>query len=125
MTKQHFLRRALLADAVISGVSALLFLFAADALSRMFDVPALLFRYAGVGLIPFTAFVAYLCTRDNPPRTAAWTVIALNVVWVLASILVLVTGDLDPNRLGVAFIVVQAIAVAVFAEVQYVGLRRA
>lgn len=124
MNSTNFLRRALLADAVISGASALLLLFGSAPLSRLLSVPPDLLRYAGVSLIPFTAFVAFLCTRASVSRGPVWTVIALNLAWVVASVLVLMTDTIDPNRIGIAFILVQAAAVLVFAEVQYVGLRR-
>jgi hypothetical protein len=124
MPDSKFLRRILIADAVISGASGILMLTAANALSQLLGVPAELLRSAGLSLIPFTAFVVWICTRAAIPRTSVWTVIALNVAWVLASVALLFVDRLDPNRLGVAFIVLQAVAVAGFAEMQYVGLRR-
>ena len=125
MANATFLRRVLVADAVISGTTGLALLFAADAVGRMLNVPAELLRSAGVSLVPFTAFVGWLATRERLPRIPVWTVIALNLVWVVASIALLFVDRVNPNGLGVAFIVVQAIAVAGFAEMQYVGLRRA
>lgn len=125
MSNSMFLRRALIADAVISGATGLLMLLGAGLLSSMLNVPAELLRYAGASLIPFVAFLAFVATRESLPRTSVWTVIALNVAWVAASVALLFVDRLDPNRLGVAFILVQAVAVAVFAEMQYVGLRRA
>ena len=125
MANATFLRRVLVADAVISGTTGLLLLFGADAVGRMLNVPAELLRSAGVSLVPFTAFVIWLATRERLPRIPVWTVIALNLVWVIASIALLFVDRINPNALGIAFIVVQAIAVAGFAEMQYVGLRRA
>ena|SRR5687768_1152713 len=120
-----FLRRALIADAVISGTSAVLLLAGAGLLSRMFGVSAELLRSAGWSLVPFMAFLIWLLTRANLPRTAVWVVIALNLGWVIGSIALLFVDRIDPTGLGIAFILVQAIAVAGFAEMQYVGLRRA
>lgn len=125
MANATFLRRVLVADAVISGTTGLLLLFGADAVGRMLNVPVELLRSAGVSLVPFTAFVVWLATRERLPRIPVWTVIALNLVWVVASFALLIVDRVNPNGLGVAFIVVQAIAVAGFAEMQYVGLRRA
>ncbi len=124
MPDSKFLRRILIADAVISGATGILMLTAAGPLSQLLGVPAELLRSAGLSLIPFTAFVVWICTRAAIPRTSVWTVIALNAAWVLASVALLFVDRLDPNRLGVAFIVLQAVAVAGFAEMQYVGLRR-
>jgi hypothetical protein len=55
---------------------------------------------------------------DQPQR-----VIALNVAWVIASGVLLLSGQIHPNTLGYGFVIAQAIAVAAFAEMQYVGLR--
>jgi hypothetical protein len=62
--------------------------------------------------------------RESLSLGSVWFVIALNTAWVAASVLLLVSGLIDPTALGSAFIVVQAIVVAVFVELQYVGLRR-
>ena len=44
---------------------------------------------------------------------------------VVVGILVLFVGGFRPNPLGYAFVLIQAVAVAVLAELQAVGLRRA
>jgi len=124
MKNMTFLRRVLVADAAISGTTGLLILLAANPLSKMLGVPAELLRYSGASLIPFTALLAYVITRDNLARTTVQTVIALNAVWVVASIALLFSDQIAPNRLGTAFIIVQAVMVALFAEMQYVGLRK-
>lgn len=124
MFQSTFLRRVLIADAVISGTTGVLMLAAAGPLSRILEVPSSLLTSAGVSLLPFMAFLIWLCTRASVPRSAVWIVIALNLGWVLGSIALLFADRVDPNRLGIAFILVQAIAVAGFAEMQYVGLRR-
>ena len=100
-------------------------LIGADLLSSMLNVPAELLRYAGASLIPFVGFLAYVAMRETLSRRSVWTVISLNIAWVFASVALLFVDELDPNRLGVAFILVQAVAVAIFAEMQYTGLRRA
>jgi len=51
-------------------------------------------------------------------------VIAINAAWVAGSVLLLLSGRIEPNILGYAFILGQALAVAGFAEMQYVGLRK-
>jgi hypothetical protein len=125
MSQSTFLRRALIADAVISGTTGVLMLAAAAPLARILGVPTALLSSAGVSLLPFVAFLIWLCTRASVPRSAVWLVIALNLAWVIGSIALLFIDRLDPNGLGIAFILVQAIAVAAFAEAQYVALRRA
>jgi hypothetical protein len=50
--------------------------------------------------------------------------VLLNLVWAVASLVLLVTGLVDPSGLGIAFVVAQALIVAGFADVQFIGLRR-
>lgn len=50
--------------------------------------------------------------------------IAGNAAWTLASIALLLSGTVTPNLLGEVFVAVQAIATGVFAELQFIGLRR-
>ena len=57
-------------------------------------------------------------------RLGVWSIIGLNVVWVIDSVLILATGWVEPNALGYAVVIAQALAVGVFAELEYVGLRR-
>jgi hypothetical protein len=79
---------------------------------------------SGLVLIPFAAFVGYLATRAEPSRAGVWIVIALNAIWTLASITLLFTSLITPNLLGSIFIAAQAAAVGVFAELQYLGMRK-
>jgi hypothetical protein len=51
-------------------------------------------------------------------------VIAGNAAWTVGSIALLLSGAVTPNLFGEVFIVAQAIATGVFAELQYIGLRR-
>jgi hypothetical protein len=125
MSNASFLRRALVADAVISGSTGLLMLAGAGFLETWLGVPAALLRYAGLVLLPFAGLVGVLSRSERPSRTAVWLVIGLNAAWVAGSVLLLVSGQLSPSALGTAFILVQALAVAVFAEMQYMGLRKA
>lgn len=118
------LRQALLADAVISGAMGLLLLLGAGFLTGLLDLPVALLRYAGLLLLPFVAFVAYMATREPLDRTAVWCAILVNAFWVVASIGLLLSGWVAPNGLGIAFVIVQAVAVGIFAELQLVGLRR-
>ena len=46
------------------------------------------------------------------------------LLYALASIVLPFSGWIAPNALGVAVILAQAVAVGVFAELQYMGLRR-
>jgi hypothetical protein len=119
-----FLRYALLADAIASGATGLLLIAGAGLLEGFLNIPVALSREAGLVLIPYVAFVAYVGTRENIMRGAVWAIIVANAVWALASVALLVSGWIAPNLLGIVFIAMQAAVVAVFGELQFVGLRR-
>jgi hypothetical protein len=119
-----FLRYALLADAIASGATGLLLIAGAGLLESFTNIPVALAREAGLVLIPYVAFVVIVGTRENIMRGAVWTIIAANAVWALASVALLVSGWIAPNVLGVIFIAMQAAVVAVFGELQFIGLRR-
>jgi hypothetical protein len=118
------LRRALLADAVFSGLSALVLSTGAGALASLLALPEILLRETGLFLIAYAALVGWLGTRTSMPKVFAWIVVAGNAAWTAASIALLFSGWVAPNLLGEAAVAMQAIAVGVFAELQYVGLRR-
>ena len=118
------LRRAIQFDAVFSGVSALLLSFAAGALAPLLNLPEALLRETGLFLIAYTALVGWLGTRQSMPKPLVWIVIAGNAAWTVGSIALLFSTAVTPNLLGEALVAMQAIAVGVIAELQYLGLRR-
>lgn len=120
----QLLRRALLADAAFSGVSALAMVLGAGALASLLGLPEALLRETGLFLIAYTALVGWLGTRISVPRPLVMLVVVGNAAWTLASIALLLSGAVSPNLLGTIVILAQAIATGVFAELQYVGLRR-
>lgn len=119
-----FLRRALLADAVVSGAMALLLTFGAGVLTSLLNLPGALLLESGLFLIAYAAFVGLLGSRAAMPKALVLLVIVGNALWTLASVALLLSGAVSPNLLGVAFVVMQAIAVGVFAELQFIGLRK-
>ena len=119
-----FLRRALLADAIFSGVSAAGLTLGAGALAplpqsagsaaaRDRPVPDRLYRAGRLARHAVTV-----------PKALVLIVIVGNAAWTLASIALLFSGAVSPNLLGEIVVVAQAIATGVFAELQYIGLRK-
>ena len=119
-----FLRRALQIDALFSGVSALLLVFGAGLLAPLTNLPEGFLRNTGLVLVVFVLGVGYLASREMMPKAAVWAVIAINAVWTIDSIALLASGWVSPNLLGQVLIVMQAIAVGVFAELEFMGLRK-
>jgi hypothetical protein len=120
----QFLRRALLADAIFSGVSAAGLTFGAGAFASLLNLPEALLQETGLFLIAYTILVGWLGTRPAVPRALVMLVVVGNAAWTLASIALLFSGAVSPNLLGEIVVVAQAIATGVFAELQYIGLRR-
>ena len=118
------LRQALLADAVTSAACAALLVGGAGVLDDLLGLPAALLAGAGLVLVPFAGLVAWLGTRARLPRMAVLAVIGLNALWALDSVLLLVSGWVAPNAAGLAFVIAQAVVVAMYAELQVMGLRR-
>jgi hypothetical protein len=54
-----------------------------------------------------------------------WGIIALNILWVIDSVVLVAAGWFALTVLGTVFVLVQALAVAIFADLEFVGLRRA
>jgi hypothetical protein len=118
------LRRAIQADAIFSGASAVLLTLGAGELAPLLNLPEALLSETGLFLIAYTALVGWLGTRQAMPRALVVIVIAGNAAWAVASIALLFSGTVTPNLLGEAFVVIQAIVVGALGELQYVGLRR-
>lgn len=120
----QLLRRALLADAVFSGVSAIAMVLDTGALASLLGLPEALMRETGLFLIAYTALVGWLGMHMSVPKPLVMLVVVGNAAWTFASIALLLSGAVSPNLFGTIVILAQAIATGVFAELQYVGLRR-
>jgi hypothetical protein len=119
-----FLRTALLVDAIVSAVTGLLLAAGASLLSNMLGLPREFLIAAGLPLLPFAAFVAWVGTRTVTARTAIYFVVWVNALWVAASIGVVAARVFEPTVLGVGFVLAQAAAVGAFAAFQLLGVRR-
>lgn len=119
----NFLRTALYADAAASGATAALVIAGHGFLGPMLNLPEMLLLEAGLVLIPFVAFVLYTATRPAMPRMAVQVIAEINFVWALGSFVLLFSGWVQPNALGIAFIAAQALAVAALGVAQYLGLK--
>ena len=119
------LRLALKLDAVASGALGAILLVTATVLDDLLGIPLGLLVPVGLFLLAYAAFVWVVGSRPRINRKAAWTVVALNFVWVADSVVVVLAGPFPLTGLGVTFILAQAAAVVLFADLQFLGLRRA
>jgi hypothetical protein len=117
-------RRWILFDAAFAGVMALIMTLGAGALAELFGLSPAFVRTVGLILVPYAIALAYLWPRVEQYRSLVWVVITGNLLWALASGALLLTSWVDPTGAGIAFILTQAIIVAGFADMQFIGLRR-
>lgn len=114
-----FLRRTLAIDAVTCVAAGALMAFGAGALAPLTGLPQPLLLIAGIALFPVAAIMAWLSRRETAPAALVWLVIVGNAGWVLGSVAALFLTD--PTVFGAAFVVAQAVAVAILTALEYRG----
>ncbi|MFC7503975.1 hypothetical protein, partial [Nocardioides sp. GCM10030258] len=80
------------------------------------------YRWLGVFMLGYAAVVG-LYARSSLSKRTGWAVVVGNVVWVLASLEVALTGMFDIDGFGRAWVVAQALVVADLALMQARSLR--
>lgn len=116
------LKKVLNLDAVTCALMGVALTVAAVPLSTLLALPQSLLFYAGCLLFPIAAFMAVLARQAMPAPAGVWLVILGNAGWVLASFAVLAVAG--PNLLGIGFLIVQALVVALLALVEFNALAR-
>lgn len=119
-----FLQRVLLADGAISLASGLLMALGGSWLEGLLGLPAWLLVPAGLSLFVYTAAAFWMARRASVPRLAVWVLIAINVAWAVDCVAIAAGPWFAPTGLGQAFLAAHVITVLVFAELQFMGLRR-
>lgn len=120
-----FLSRLLWIDGLATGATAVLLIAGAGVLAPVLQLPAGLLRGAGLVCVPFVLWVLSLARRPQVPRAAMAAVIAINFAWVAGSAWVAFGPQWQPAAIGIAFVCAQALAVLVFAELGWIGMRAA
>jgi hypothetical protein len=118
------LRRALLADGLVGLGTGSLLVLAAGWFAELLALPRELLLGAGLALLPLGVFLLWLGSRERVNRLLVWAVLALNALWVVDSLLLLVAGWVTPNLLGHVFVIAQALVVLLFIELELLGLKR-
>ncbi len=124
ITRSALLRTALYLDAAASGAMALMLALGAAPLSNLLGFELSFLRVIGLLLLPYAVLVGWTARPPVPDRQAARLIIGCNIAWIAASILFLFSGWSNPTALGQAFVVTQAVAVGLFAELQILGLKK-
>lgn len=119
------LRQLLTVDAAASALTALPMLAAAPQLAQWTGLPAAGLAGAGVVMAVYVAVILWWRRQPTVRRGALWAYVAGNALWAVECGLIAFGGWLAPTPLGVGFLMMQAVAVLVFAEVGWLVLRRA
>ncbi|WP_030455834.1 hypothetical protein [Herbidospora cretacea] len=122
--RTRLLRRALVADAVVTGGNGLIYLVFAAPVGDLIGPEAGLLRGIGAFLLVYGLAVGLLATRRPISPAATRAVIALNTIWSLGSVVAVVAGTFAFTTIGAVWAVAQAVVVAAFAALQVAGLRR-
>jgi len=118
----NLLRQALLLDAAASGSMGLVMAAAPGLVGGLLGLPTSFVLAIGVFFVVFA--LSLLALRSYPVPILVWLVILGNAAWAVASIAILFTDLIEPNTIGIVVIVAQAVAVAIFAELELIGQRR-
>lgn len=120
-----FLRRALQADSLFSGASGILLAVASQPLAAFLGLDnAFILVELGIALLLYAAALYWQAGQETLNRWFTIAVIDLNILWVIGSVLLLFTNWVSFTSAGWWAVALVADAVAVFAILQYVGLRR-
>ena len=123
LASPRFLRAVLWFDAASCAGSAAVHLFGAGLLAPLLGLPAGLLVASGLVLCVCSASAAWIASRDPLPRGPILALSLANWAWVAGCLALLFTGAAG-TTLGQFYLVVQAVAVAVLAELQWFGARR-
>lgn len=114
-----FQRRTFAVDAVTCVAAGALMALAAAPMAQITGLPQPLLVGAGIALFPVAAIMTWLSRRETAPTALLWLVIFGNAAWAAASIAVLFLTT--PTVVGAAFVVAQALTVAILTVLEYRG----
>jgi hypothetical protein len=122
MNSERFLSRVLVSDGVVSGLCGLAMLVAPGAIATLIGLRSgAVVAAVGVGLLAYAATLVAGARGESVRRTAALAV-ALNVAWLLGTVLVILAGWL--NREGNWALILVGDVVLVFALLEGIGWRK-
>ena len=120
------LRNAILGNAAFSLVSGLALALGSGPLAALMGLPdSTVLLVMGVILIPYAYFLYRGAIQQPIAGQFAVTVILLDIAWVTGSLILLASGLVPLTTVGKWGIAIIADLVALFALVQFLGLRRA
>jgi hypothetical protein len=122
-TPHRMLRPLLWLDAASAGGCGALQLAAAGMLAPLFGLSSTLLLASGAALLAYVAAASWLASRETVPRAGVQALALANAAWVVGCLALLLTGQAGTTW-GQAWLVLQAVAVGVLAELQWMAVRR-
>ena len=116
-------RLAVRFDAAVTGAFGVLVGVASPPLDGWLGIDTALLLALGVLLAGYAMVLEFVVAR-RPTTALVWAVIALNTLWVVASVVAVLTDALTLTTLGPVVVLGQAAAVALLADLQYLALRK-
>ncbi len=124
-TQSNLLRHAMRGNAVFSAVTGVIALLFSGALSNLTGIqPAWMFVALGIGLLLYAADLAWVTSRPRLDPRFGWMAVILDLIWVVGSVILLLTDALAMTTAGNWLVAIIADIVLVFAVVQWLGIRR-
>ncbi|TQV72158.1 hypothetical protein FLL45_18225 [Aliikangiella marina] len=116
--KNISLRKVLFLNASFSVVCAFdLIVFSELIAGYMGSFSPLVLEFIGFGLIPFAVFVAWVALKTNNPKLVK-EIVYMDRSWVVGSIVLLVFASNYLNLIGITIVMLVAVIVAGFSEIQ-------
>lgn len=124
--QSNLLKKALRGNALFSGLSGAIALLGAQPLAAFTGIDvAAVFYVLGIVLIIYAIDLWWVFSREPIDHRFAWAAIILDILWVAGSAAILIFDWPALTVAGRWAVFFLAEVVAIFAILQYVGLRRA
>ncbi|GAY19132.1 hypothetical protein [Mycobacterium sp. shizuoka-1] len=120
-SSDSLLRLAMRADAVLSGLCGIVLMAAAGPVSRFTGFPTAAEYAVGAAFVGY-AIVVFLAAGLRRVRTAGIATVIANLVFTVAAVVLVLTVDLPTA--GVVVTLAGGVYTLVFADLQYLGVRR-
>lgn len=121
----RLLRTALRGNGIFSALSGTVLAVTSRPLAEWMGIsPATALLVLGVILLLYAVDLFWVTTRENLSLPFAWFAIIMDVLWVIGSVALLIMDPLGLTVAGKWAIGLIAEVVALFAIVQWVGVRR-
>jgi hypothetical protein len=119
----RLLKLALIVDAGASLGLAVLQLFMPSLLADYLSLPRLLVTGTGAFLVGYALMLVLVARTGRVWQFLVQFIIIGNVGWALGCLALAATSVVTPSGLGMAFLSLQAMAVLLFAWLEYAGLQ--